>query len=197
VEALKEEAREGHLRNALIFLCTDNSTVESALVKGNSSSPKLFELVLAVQLLEMQEGARIIMSHVLGERMKAQGTDSVSRGQLKEGVSVGKDILSFILFHLSAVQRSAAVEPWIRSWLGPEAKLLQPEEWFERAHDILGEKLDRKGFWRHEFKAGRFSWAPPPVAADVAIEELRKACIKRQHSFHVFIVPRLMKPEWF
>jgi hypothetical protein len=197
VEALKEEAREGHLRGALIFLCTDNSTVEAALVKGNSSSPKLFELVLAVRLLEMQEGAKIIVSHVSGERMKAQGTDGVSRGQLKEGVSVGKDMLSFIPFHLSAIQRSSAVEPWIRSWLGPEAELLEPEGWFERAHGILGGKFDRKGFWRHEFKAGKFFWAPPPAAVAVALEELRKACIKRQDSFHVFVLPCLLKPEWF
>jgi hypothetical protein len=118
VEALKEEAKQGHLKNALIFLCTDNSTVESALVKGNSSSKKLFELVLEVRRLEMQEGAKIIVSHVSGERMKAQGTDGVSRGQLKEGVSIGADMLSFIPFQLSAIQRSTAVEDWIRSWLG-------------------------------------------------------------------------------
>jgi hypothetical protein len=31
-------AAAGHLRNALIFLCTNNSTVEAALVKGNLSS---------------------------------------------------------------------------------------------------------------------------------------------------------------
>jgi hypothetical protein len=71
VEALKEEACKGHLRNALIFLCTDNSRVEAALVKGNSTSPKLFELVLAVRLLEMQEEAKIIVSHISGEQMKA------------------------------------------------------------------------------------------------------------------------------
>jgi hypothetical protein len=124
VEALKKEAHEGHLRNALIFLCTDNSMVEAALVEGNSTSPKLFKLVLAVHLLEMQEGAKIIMSHVLGEQMKAQGTNGVSRGQLKEGVSVGKDMLAFIPFHLLAVQRLATVEPWICSWLGHEAELL-------------------------------------------------------------------------
>jgi hypothetical protein len=41
VEALKEEGRQGNLQDALIFLCTDNSTVEAALVKGNSSSKKL------------------------------------------------------------------------------------------------------------------------------------------------------------
>jgi hypothetical protein len=37
---------------------------------------------------------------------------------------------------------------------------------------------------------------PPPAAADVALEELRKALIKRQTSTHLFIVPRLLTPEW-
>jgi hypothetical protein len=197
VEALKEEAKQGHLRNALIFLCTDNSTVEAALVKGNSSSKKLFDLVLEVRRLEMHEGAQIVVSHVSGERMKAQGTDGVSRGQLKEGVSIGADMLSFIPFQLSAIQRSPAVEDWIRSWLGEEAELLKPEGWFERGHGLLGGKIDSKGFWRHHYKPGKFIWAPPPAAASVAIEELRKARIKRQDSMHVIVIPRLLKPEWF
>jgi hypothetical protein len=142
VEALLDEAREGHLCNTLIFLCTDNSTVASVLAKGNSSSPKLFKLVLKICLLEMQEGAKIIVSHILGECTKAQGTDGVSRGQLKKGVLVGKDMLCFIPFHLFAVQRSPKVEPWIRSWLREESELLQPEGWFERGHDILGGRFD-------------------------------------------------------
>ena len=38
---------------------------------------------------------------------------------------------------------------------------------------------------------------PPPAAADVAVQELRKARHKRQQSCHVFVCPRLMKPLWF
>lgn len=33
-------------------------------------------------------------------------------------------------------------------------------------------------------------------AAVAAVEELRKAKHRRQDSHHVFIVPRLMQPEW-
>ena len=78
VETLEEEAREGHLEGAVIHLCTDNSTVEAALYKGNSSSRKLFDLVLRVRTLEMKESVRILVSHVSGERMKAEGPDGTS-----------------------------------------------------------------------------------------------------------------------
>jgi hypothetical protein len=40
VAALREEEEAGNLENALMLLCTGNSTVESAIVKGNSSSEK-------------------------------------------------------------------------------------------------------------------------------------------------------------
>lgn len=129
--------------------------------------------------------------------MKGQGTDGASRGQLKEGVCIGREMLSYIPFHLDSIERSPNVEPWLRSWLGPSAEVLTPTGWFERGHDILGGKYDSKGFWRNTIKPGVFVWNPPPAAAAVALEELRKARIKRQDSLHVFVCPRLMKPEWF
>jgi hypothetical protein len=195
--ALEAEARTGALDDAIIFMCTDNSTVEAALAKGNSSSRKLYELVLRVRLLEMRHRCKIIVSHVSGERMKAQGTDGVSRGQMKEGVTAGLDMMSFIPFHQSAIQRSPQVRDWIGSWLGPEAEFLEPKDWFERGHDVSGGSYDSKGFWRSTFKPGKLVWAPPPGAANVALEELRKARIKRQHSIHIFVCPRLLKPLWF
>jgi hypothetical protein len=118
VNALQEEAAAGNLQNALVFLFTNNSMVKGALVKGNSSSEKLFKLALEVRRLEIHEGAHIIMSHVFGKHMKAQGTDGVSRGQLKEGVSSGNGMLAYIPFHLTLIQRSPAVKTWLRSWLG-------------------------------------------------------------------------------
>jgi hypothetical protein len=63
------------------------------------------------------------ISHILGEHMKDQGTDRVSRGQLKEGVLTGKDMLSFIPLHLSAIQRLPPVETWLKSWLSKDAKV--------------------------------------------------------------------------
>jgi hypothetical protein len=43
--------------------------------------------------------AQIIVSHISGEQMKAQGMDGVSRGQMKEGVTGLLDMMSFIPFH--------------------------------------------------------------------------------------------------
>jgi hypothetical protein len=112
-------------------------------------------------------------------------------------VSTGKDMLSYILFHLSSIKRSQGMEPWLRSWLRQEAKVLTPEDWFERGHHILRGKADSKGFWRHNAKPRTFIWDPPPAAASVVLEKVRKARIKRQDSPHVFVVLPLLKPEWF
>jgi hypothetical protein len=60
----------------------------------------------------MQQGAKVVVPNVSGEWMKDQGTNGVSQGQLKEGVSAGKDMLSFIPFHLNSIQRSPDLEDW-------------------------------------------------------------------------------------
>jgi hypothetical protein len=57
--------------------------------------------------------------------------------------------------------------------------LLTPEDWFERVYNILEQKDNSKGFWRHNTKPGTLIWDPTLAAALVALEELRKARIKR------------------
>jgi hypothetical protein len=126
------EGEAGNLDGAIRFLCTNNSTVEAALAKGILSIRKLFDLVLPVRKLEMQYSAQIVVSHVSGERMKSQGTDGVSRQQMKEGVSAGLNMMLFILFHQSAVERSPPIKEWLISWLGKGAQFLEPKDWFER-----------------------------------------------------------------
>jgi hypothetical protein len=120
----------------------------------------------------MRNNAQVIIFHFLGESMKDQGMAGVSRGQLKEGVATGKDMLSFIPFHLSVIQRSPLVETWLRSWLGEDAEVLSPEGWFKGGHGHFGGKYDARGFWHHTIKTGTFIWNPPPAAALVAIKEL-------------------------
>lgn len=196
VEGLEEEGEKGNLTNCIVFFFTDNSTVEAALYSGTSSSPKLLKLVIRFKALQSKYSVIVHVSHVAGTRMIVQGTDGISRGRTNEGVMAGEMILSFIPTHLSAIDRSPKVWDWIVSWIGQQALLLKPIEWFERGHDITGWKKSNDGFWRTEIESGVYVWAPPPAAADVALEELRVARIKRQSSTHIFVVPRLMTPEW-
>jgi hypothetical protein len=95
VEALQEEGQSGALDGCLVYFFTDNSTVEAALYKENSSSPKLFDLVLRFKKLDTHHKARFSVCHVSGKRMITQSSDAVSRGQLGEGVTAGVDMLSF------------------------------------------------------------------------------------------------------
>eukprot|EP00980_Cylindrotheca_fusiformis_P026529 scaffold16361_cov69-Cylindrotheca_fusiformis.AAC.2 len=110
----------------------------------------------------------------------------------------GKPMTAFIPLHLSAFQRTPLLEPWVRSWVGNQAVFLTPDDWFLRGHDIVGgdhvpanPSSGTVAFW-----TGVLVWSPPPAAANVALEELRKARIKRQVSTHIFLIPRLCTPSW-
>ena len=41
-----------------------------------------------------------------------------------------------------------------------------------------------------------YLWSPPPVIADVALEEALKARHKRQDATHIFLIPMLYSPQW-
>jgi hypothetical protein len=127
--------------------------------------------------------------------MIAQGTDGISHGEMNEVVAAGHQMLSLIPLHLSAFERMVELQPWVGSWLGSDTEFLEPHDWFERGHSHAGGYNDEKGFWRITIKKATFVWAPPPSAADVALEELRKALIKRRDSTHIFISPQLLTPE--
>ena len=88
--------------------------------------------------------------------------------------------------------------PWIRSWSCEKAILLDEAGWFQTGHDIDGRQSDRDGIERPLVAKGRkvYIWAPVPLAAEVALGELRKARIKRQRSCHVFVCPRLCTSQW-
>jgi hypothetical protein len=58
--------------------------------------------------------------------------------------------------------------------------------WERGAHSI----------WYPILESGLYLWTPPPAAAVNAIEELRRARLKRQESTHVLVCPRLMTPYW-
>jgi hypothetical protein len=128
--------------------------------------------------------------------MIAQGTDGVSRELLTKGVTSGLDMLSFVPLHLSVFDRRPQVRDWVESWLGDDAEFLTTEQWFTRGHSHDGGYYDDQGIWRVKTRPGKFVWTPPPAAAEVAIEELHKALIKRRDSTHVVLCPRLLTTQW-
>ena len=138
ITSIRKLGEMGKLQHSMLLFCTDNSTVETALYKGTSSSPKLLELVIEFYDLQFKFGFNAIISHISGKRMIAQGSDGLSRGAINEGVMNGKDYMSFIPFHLTAFEREDNLKDWVSSWLEPcKPIFLTPEDWFYRAHDIV------------------------------------------------------------
>ena len=110
-------------------------------------------------------------------------------------------MLSFVPLHLSVLERESTFKLWVLEWaqhLGRQnpVEFLQPEDWVERGHDIIGYRKNLDGVTMPKYKSGIFVWTPPPAAALWALEELRQARHKRQASTHIFIVPQLLKQEW-
>ena len=200
VESLEEEGSEGNLSDAEVYMFTDNSTVESCVARGSSSSPKLLDLVVRLHALSLRCGTRIHVFHVAGTRMIAQGTDGVSRGYLGHGVMAGEAMSGFIPIHLGAHERSQGhkLVHWIQSWAGTESILLDEMDWFQKGHDIEGWECRTDGFREPVLSGERrtYIWSPAPLAAEVALAEMRKARIKRQSSAHIFVCPRLCTSQW-
>jgi hypothetical protein len=73
-------------------------------------------LVRHLRQLDMHGQIILHVVHVAGSRMVVQGTDGLSRSDFSSGVMSGQHMLQFVPLHLTALDRSAAVLPWIRSW---------------------------------------------------------------------------------
>ena len=196
-ETLEAMASEGELLGCKLFLFTDNSTAESAFFKGLSLSKDLFELVLRLRKLEMNQSCRIYVSHVAGTWMIDQGLDGSSFRNLSEGVMRGMSMQEFIPIHKTALERNPGLKGWLNSWTNEEGIFLEPDDWFTTGHKILeGEwECNSEGVKFPKVKPGTFIWTPPPVAGRIAIEELRKSRHKSMESTHVFVIPHLFATE--
>ena len=199
VDTVEEEAQAGNLTNSELWLFTDNSTAESCFTKGSSSSPLLHGLVLRLRKVEMERDLKLQIVHVAGTRMIAQGTDGLSRGMLCEGVLAGKDMLDYVDIAKSACQRHPPLREFVRSWSGAgDLRPLREEEWFVEGHGIVRGRKDEHGIWipSHASNGKVYWWDPPPVIANIALEEAMKAKHKRTDTYHIFTIPRLFTPAW-
>ena len=199
VDSVEEEAMAGRLNHSELWMFTDNSTAESCFTRGSSTSPLLHGLVLRLRKVEMEIGLKLQMVHVAGTRMIAQGTDGLSRGMMCEGVLAGRDMLEYIDIAKSSCARHPPLLEFVRAWTGvADLTPLKEEEWYVEGHGIVGGKKDLHGIWlpTHAPNGRIYWWDPPPVLAEVALEEALKARHKRTDTCHIFSIPRLFTPSW-
>jgi hypothetical protein len=105
--------------------------------------------------------------------MIAQGTDGLSRADHSEGVMQGLDMRAFIPLHLTPTAREPNIKPWLdTATKGMKFKWLTPEGWFSDAHT-----------------PGNFIWSGPPAAAEVVVEQIGFARLKRPEAMHIIVVP--------
>jgi hypothetical protein len=149
---LELQVQDGRLRNS------DNSTAEGVFYKGNSTSKKLFELVLRLQRMEMEGELILHVIHVASTRMIKEGANGGSRGDFTQGVMAGKAILDYVPLNLSALSRLSKVEPWICSWWNAECgklQTLEPEWWYDDAHVegffFFGLRCPQRRMWPQSF----------------------------------------------
>jgi hypothetical protein len=163
--------------------------------------PQLFELIVRLKTLELHHGVQLHVLHVSGQKMQAQGTDALSHGDLNTGIMRHTNMLDFVPLHLTATDRSPQLVSWVESWAPPRKPvlLLTPKQWFTLGHGHMGAGIQVEGVWAPDDSAATNYirlWAPPPAAADVAIEQLSFSRHKRPDLLHVFMCPRLMTHRW-
>lgn len=195
MEALEDLDGNGVLEGCEAFVFTDNSVAESTFYKGSSANRTLFDSILRLRKLEHRLGAKVWIIHVAGTRVIDQGSDGISRGDMNKGVMKGAEMLEFVPIHKSAIERRPQLVNWVKGWAS-DAVLLQREEWFERAHNIISYSRDANGVLILKYRKGTFIWSPAPAVDQVAIEQLRSTRNKWKNSTHIFVIPRLFTVLW-
>jgi len=110
-----------------------------------------------------------------------------------DGITQELPVLTFTPYNEYAMLRSPALLDWLRSWSGTNTPLLSPEDWFTKGHDLEGGYFNKRRFWINRVKLGTYIWNLSPAAADVALEQIRIARIKRQKFTHIRC---LLTCEW-
>ena len=179
---LERAVRNGTIpRGCEIFLFTDNFVSERAYFRGTASTKSLFDLVLRLRVLQMRGDIFLHLIWCAGTRMIRCGVDGLSRGNLDNGVMVGRHILEFVPIHLSALVRSTVLREWMEGWVREDTLFLDEEGWFHEAHGA-------------DYSSA--VWTPCPALADVALEQLTEVRHTQPSKFHVVVVPLSMTYAW-
>jgi hypothetical protein len=183
VNAVEACYNDGLLKDAELFLFTDNFVAECAFYNGGSNKNKdLNDLVFALWQMQMKGDFTLHVIHVSGTRMIASGIDGLSQGDKLEGVTRGNTMRDFIPIHLDPLSRSPSLKGWVESWWDQEYGVMtwmKPEDWFSQS-----------------MNNGNFVWSVPPIAGQTAIEQLCTHVHGRPHSMHIVLIPRLCTAYW-
>jgi len=183
VLGLEDQLEKGKIQKGCeVFIVTDNWVTERVFENGSARTKKLHELVVRLRRLQMKGQIFIRVLWMAGTRMIAQGTDSLSRGDLCSGVMAGDQFLDHIPLSLSAPELQPQLLKWLHQWATPETWIdLEPRGWFTTAF---------------EDPEGCFIWAPPPAIARQAIDCLCDVHHIHPFTSHIVIVPSLMSGHW-
>jgi len=181
---LEHQIRQGQIESGSeIFVFTDNSTAERAFNKGASTSKSLHDLIVRIRGLEMQGLIFPKFVWIAGERMIAQGTDGLSRGDQTCGVMNDGKFLSYVPLNKSVLEFKGDLAKELLSWLseGKTWKMLNEEDWFD---EVFKQPM------------GCFIWTPSAALARVAVEQLCEVKHVHPYSCHLFLTPALMTGNW-
>lgn len=78
--------------------------------------------------IEFKDGCEILVMQMSGLRMIAQGTNEISRGQWRKGVTPGLRMLSFCYWEKTALEVAPRLKIWLKNWLSDGAKFSEPKD---------------------------------------------------------------------
>ena len=140
----------------------------------------MFDLILRLKTLALAQDLTLHVIHVSGTRMKAQGTDGLSRGNKGIGVMSGMSMLSFVPLHLSPYEREPLVKRFVEAVV----------------QDMSFNDLTPEGWYTASLEEGNYILNIPPTAGDVVYELVDKARIRHPESMHFVLIPRLLTGMW-
>ena len=105
VDTMEKYHQEGKLKGAEIFLLKNNLVLDNVFYKGTSSSRTLFELILRLRKVKLEENIRLHIIHVAGTRMIVSGVDALSRDETSKGVIERKNIFYISFLSISQQHR--------------------------------------------------------------------------------------------
>ena len=101
----------------------------------------------------------------------------------------------FAPIDVSALDCNAVLKDQMKSQIGDRAMFLEPRHQFIEGDGIRFDKsvLPPRLIY---YESSTYLQSPPPVIGDIAIKELRYACLKRQKFIHIVVRPYLFVCLW-